>query len=201
LTSPRVEVVRVFSDSDYVFAHTEYDFGGPRVGFEVFRFEEDQAVEHWDNIQEKDGPNPSGRSMTDGPTRSTDGLSTEKNRETVSDFAEEVLIGRKLGRTESFVDSSYIEHNPRMRDGSAELLRHLAEVDASSGELIVRYERLHRVLADGSFVLSVCEGTRCGVHTAFYDLFRLSEGLIQEHWDTTEPVPPMSEWKNENGKF
>jgi len=33
-TSPRVDVVRVFSDGDYVFAHTEYDFSSVRVGFE-----------------------------------------------------------------------------------------------------------------------------------------------------------------------
>lgn len=33
------------------------------------------------------------------------------------------------------------------------------------------------------------------------NLFRLSEGKIVEHLDTTEAVPPRSEWKNENGKF
>lgn len=31
--SPRVNVVRAFSDGDFVFAHTEYDFGSSRVGF------------------------------------------------------------------------------------------------------------------------------------------------------------------------
>ena len=41
----------VARDGDFVFAHTEYDFATSRVGFEVFRFEDDLAVEHWDNIQ------------------------------------------------------------------------------------------------------------------------------------------------------
>ena len=50
-TSPRVNVVRVFEDGDYVFAHTEYDFASSNIGFEIFRFEDDRAVEHWDNIQ------------------------------------------------------------------------------------------------------------------------------------------------------
>ena len=31
-TSPRVNIVRIFSDQDYVFAHTEYDFRSHRVG-------------------------------------------------------------------------------------------------------------------------------------------------------------------------
>ena len=50
-TSPRVNIVRVFSDGDYVFTHTEYDFGSRRVGFEVFRFEGAQTVEHWDTTE------------------------------------------------------------------------------------------------------------------------------------------------------
>jgi len=53
----------------------------------------------------------------------------------------------------------------------------------------------------GNFVLSVCEGTLAEAHSSFYDLFRLADGKIVEHWDTTEDVPPKSEWKNNNGKF
>ncbi|MFT4975744.1 MAG: putative SnoaL-like aldol condensation-catalyzing enzyme [Myxococcota bacterium] len=50
-TSPRVNIVRAFADGDFVFGHTEYDFATRRIGFEVFRFEGDMTVEHWDNIQ------------------------------------------------------------------------------------------------------------------------------------------------------
>jgi predicted SnoaL-like aldol condensation-catalyzing enzyme len=28
---------------------SEYDFFGPKVGFDVFRFENGEIVEHWDN--------------------------------------------------------------------------------------------------------------------------------------------------------
>jgi len=28
--------------------HTEYDFFGPKIGFDVFRFEDGWIVEHWD---------------------------------------------------------------------------------------------------------------------------------------------------------
>ena len=71
-SNPRVNIVRVFEDDDYVFAHTEYDFASSNIGFEVFRFEGDQTVEHWDNIQHKQGPNSSGHTMVDGPTEATD---------------------------------------------------------------------------------------------------------------------------------
>jgi predicted SnoaL-like aldol condensation-catalyzing enzyme len=56
-------------------------------------------------------------------------------------------------------------------------------------------------LAEGNFVLSICEGRLDGQHSSFYDLFRLAKGKIIEHWDTIEPIPPRNEWKNENGKF
>jgi len=86
-SSPRVNVVRAFEDGDYVFAHTEYDFASSKIGFEDFRFEDDLVVEHWDNIQQRQGPNPSGHSMVDGPNDATDFDRTELNREFVRSFA------------------------------------------------------------------------------------------------------------------
>lgn len=50
-------------------------------------------------------------------------------------------------------------------------------------------------------MLCVTEGSLGGVQSSFYDLFRITDGTIVEHWDTYEAVPPRSEWKNENGKF
>ena len=198
-TSPRVVVVRIFADGDYVFGHTEYDFSTRRIGFEVFRFEGERAVEHWDNIQPRRGPNPAGRSMVDGPTEALDLDRTEANRAQARAFVEEVLIARDHTRLAEFVDEGLVEHNPALVDGLDSLRAHLGyEVE---GAPAIVYQRLHRALAEGNFVLAVSEGTRAGVHTAFYDLFRLAEGRIVEHWDTTEAVPPRSEWRNDNGKF
>ena len=199
-TSPRVNIVRAFDDGDFVFAHTEYDFASRRIGFEIFRFDDGQAVEHWDNIQERLGPNQSGRIMVDGPTEAADLELTESNRALVRTFVEVVLVDGDLDRLPEFVDSTnYAEHNPRLGDGVA-ILRAALEVQDDGGRRI-DYHRVHRVLAEGNFVLCVSEGNCGGVHTAFYDLFRLEKGKVVEHWDTTENVAPRSEWKNDNGKF
>ena len=200
-SSPRVNIVRVFSDGDFVFAHTEYDFSSRRIGFEVFRFEGDLAVEHWDNIQAREGPSPSGHSMVDGPTEVSDLEKTESNREIVRSFVEDVLINGQIDRMARYVeDESYIEHNPRIGDGLPALEAALSVSTREQG-IIVRYDKNHRLLAEGNFVLSVCEGTVDNVHSSFYDLFRVADAKIVEHWDTTEAVPPRSEWKNDNGKF
>src|SRR2546422_1079323 len=50
--SARANTVRVFQDGNFVFAHTDYNFFGPKVGFDIFRFEDGKVVEHWDNLQE-----------------------------------------------------------------------------------------------------------------------------------------------------
>jgi len=195
-TSPRVNIVRVFADGDYVFAHTEYDFSTRRIGFEVFRFEEDRAVEHWDNIQPRRGPNPSGHSMVDGPTEAADLGRTEANRSVVREFIDNVLIARRVDRLDHYVDSErFTQHNPELEDGIGALKAALEVV--SGGRPVVEYERLHRVLAEGSFVLSVSEGFLAGVHSSFYDLFRVAERKVVEHWDTIEAVPAPSEWKND----
>ena len=198
-TNPRVNIVRAFADGDFVFAHTEYDFATRRIGFEVFRFEADQAVEHWDNIQPRRGPNPSGRTMVDGPTTPTDLDRTEENRRLVRALVQDVLIPRRLDQLPHYVDEELAQHNPNLTDGIAPWTLALeATHDAAP---VIHYQHMHRILAEGSFVLTVCEGTLAGVHSAFYDLFRLKNAKVVEHWDTIEPVAPRSEWKNDNGKF
>ena len=113
-TSPRVNIVRIFSDGDYVFGHTEYDFSTRRIGFEVFRFEGLHTVEHWDNIQPRRGPNASGRSMVDGPTEADGRADTERSRARVRDFVETVLVTGQLERIEAFVAEGLVQHDPEL---------------------------------------------------------------------------------------
>lgn len=198
-TSPRVTFFRVFEDGDFAFAHIEYDFSSVRAAFEVFRFEGGRAVEHWDNIQPMQGPNSSGRGMLDGTTDLTDLDRTEANRAFAASFTCEVLIGRAFDRLGDYVAGDLMQHNPDTGDGIDALRKRLEA--AGNGGPAIRYDRLHRVLAEGNFVLCASEGSRNGVHSSFYDLYRIAEGRIVEHWDTIEAIPPRSEWKNDNGKF
>jgi len=200
-SSPRVNSVRIFSDGDFVFAHTEYDFDHSNVGFEIFRFEGNFTVEHWDNIQKRCGPNPSGHSMVDGPTEATDLDKTDLNREIVRTFVNEVLINREFNNLAHFIDDEdYIEHNPRIGDGLPSLQSALSETDLNN-RASIQYNINHRLLAEGNFVLSVSEGFLNGNHSSFFDLFRVSNNKLAEHWDTTETIPTQDQWKNDNGKF
>jgi predicted SnoaL-like aldol condensation-catalyzing enzyme len=65
----------------------------------------------------------------------------------------------------------------------------------------VKYDRVHRVLGEGNFVLVASEGSLGARPTAHYDLYRIESGKIAAHWDTMEAIPPRADWKNPNGKF
>lgn len=66
----------------------------------------------------------------------------------------------------------------------------------------MEYDKIHMVLGEGNFVLTVSEGKfGTGVHSAYYDLFRIENGQIIEHWDVISPIEAKADWKNDNGKF
>lgn len=174
-------------------------FNNVKIAFEVFRFENNRAVEHWDNIQVVAGPNKAGRSMTDGSTETTDLDLTEQNRSLVQDFTDTVLTGKQFDRLPDYVSPNLVQHDPEMSDGLAALR---AVLEASDDISPIRsYDTVHRVLAEGNFVLCMCEGTKNNNHSGIYDLYRLANGKIVEHWSTVEKIPPRSDWKNDNGKF
>lgn len=199
-TNPRVTFVRVFEDGEFAFAHNEYDFNGVEVAFEVFRFEDGKAVEHWDNIQMKQPPNPSGRGMLDGETIVTDLDRTEANRSLVAAFAQKVLVERQLDLLAPHVADDLLQHDPEIPDGIASM-RSSLEAVRPDGAPRIAYMHVHRVLAEGNFVLCMSEGRKNGLNSGMYDLFRIADDKIVEHWNTISPIAPRSEWKNENGKF
>lgn len=200
-TSPHVKIVRVFEDGDYIFAHTEYDFATSKIGFEIFRFEAGLVVEHWDNLQARpDDPNPSGHTMTDGPTEPTNLGKTAENKTLVRTFVDDILVNGRMDKLTAYFDGdTYTQHNPQIGDGLSGLGAALEEF-AKQG-IVMKYDRIHRVLGESDFVLVVSEGSLAGNHSSFYDLFRVADGKIAEHWDTIETIPPRDQWRNENGKF
>ena len=199
--SAKVKTVRLLQDGEYVVAHTVYNFFGPKIGFDVFRFENGKIVEHWDNLQTTpDQPNQSGRTMTDGATEVADLEKTDSNKALVTAFVNDVLVSGKLDKLPGYFDGdNYLQHNPAIADGLSGLGAALKAM-ADQG-ITMKYTRVHKVLGQGNFVLVISEGEFAGKSTSFYDLFRVHQGKIAEHWDTMETIPAHADWKNPNGKF
>lgn len=199
--SAKVNVIRSFSDGDYVFTHTDYNFFGPKIGFDLFKFEDGLIVEHWDNLDEKaTTPNPSDRTQIDGPTTITDLDKTAENKALIANFVETILVKGQFDKLSSFFEGdNYHQHNTVIADGLSGLGQAL-EAMAKQGIKMV-YTTNHKVLGEGNFVLSISEGYFADKPTSFYDLFRVQNGKIVEHWDVMETIIPKKQWKNVNGKF
>ena len=197
-----VNNIRAFEDGDKVFLQTVYNFAGAgeQVGFDVFRFDEDcKIAEHWDNLADKAAPNPSGHTQIDGTLEKKD-VDKEETRKVVAGFVGDVLRGENPDKLTSYYDGDkYIQHNTSIADGLSGLGAAL-EAMAKQGISMV-YNKTHMVLADGDYALACSEGTFGGVPTTYYDLFRVENGFIAEHWDVMETLADKSTWANENGKF
>lgn len=199
-SSAKVNTVRAFQDGDFIFTHTDYNFFGPKIGFDIFRFEDGKIVEHWDNLQETPNPNPSGHTMIDGATEITELEKTEANKTLVRNFVDDILVNGRMEKLAEYFDGdNYIQHNPNIPDQLSGLGATLGEL-AKQG-IFLKYDKIHRVLGEGNFVLVVSEGHLGKDHNAFYDLFRVKNGKIAEHWDVIESIAPKESWKNNNGKF
>lgn len=199
--SAKVNVIRAFSDDDYVFTHTDYNFFGPKVGFDLFKFENGLIVEHWDNLDTKSSEaNPSGRTQIDGSTTVKDLDKTASNKALVANFVDTVLVKGQFDKLNTFFEGdNYHQHNIQVADGVSGLSQALAAM-AKQGIKMV-YTTNHKVLGEGNFVLSISEGTFADKPTSFYDLFRIENEKIVEHWDVIETIMPQEQWKNTNGKF
>lgn len=198
-----VENIRAFEDGDKVFLQTVYNFAGAgeQLAFDIFRFDnEGKIAEHWDNLAAKAEPNPSGHTQIDGTMEVTDLDKTEENRKLVEDFLYDVMQGNNLDKTPDYFDGdTYIQHNTGIADGVSGLNEALAALAEQNIQMI--YTTTHQVLAQGNFVLAVSEGTFGDKPTAYYDLWRVENGKIAEHWDVMETIADKSTWQNQNGKF
>ena len=198
-----VNNIRVFEDGDKVFLQTVYNFAGAgeQVAFDIFRFDENGKIaEHWDNLAAKAEPNPSGRTQIDGTLEIKDLDKTEANREVVKSFLYDVMQGNPPEKTPDYFDGdTYLQHNTGIADGLSGLGAALAALAEQNIQMI--YTTVHQVLAQGNFVLAVSEGTFGGAPTSYYDLWRVEDGKIAEHWDVMETIADKSAWQNQNGKF
>lgn len=196
------DYVRVIADGDMVAVHARYEGFGPTatIGFDVFRVQDGKIVEHWDNLIPEAAPNPSGRTQIDGAVAITDLDKTEANKAKIEEFITKSLITHEeVNITDYISPVTYIQHNPMVADGLEGFGAFMAQM-AEQG-VSMEYTKIHHIIGEGNFVLAMSEGAFGGQPQAFYDLFRLEDGLIVEHWDVIAPMPGPDVPHNEAGKF
>ena len=98
--SPKIKSIRLIQEGNLVFAHSTYN--SVVAGFDIFRFENELIVEHWDNVQYSPNPNPSNRTMTDGDTVIKDHFLTELNKIVVKDFVNTIFVKGEMDKLQRY---------------------------------------------------------------------------------------------------
>jgi predicted SnoaL-like aldol condensation-catalyzing enzyme len=199
------ENVRMFQDGDYVFMHNIWKnatpFGADKmVAFDIIRVDENGKVaEHWDAMTVWVEETASGRSQTDGPTTATDLDQTEANKAIAKAMVEDILMGKNPNKITDYISAEqYHQHNPGIKDGLTGIVEAVEYL--SSQNNMFQYTKIHKVLGEGNFVLTISEGNWNGTTNVFYDLLRFENGKAVEHWDVIQPIPTEGLAHN-NGMF
>ena len=198
-----IRILRAIEDGQFVFLHASQNLNNGEsrwITMDMFDTDEqDRIVEHWDVISEWAQDTASGHSQIDGPTEVDDPDQTQANKAVVAAFVEEVLV---LGHTDEVANyvsgRSFTQHSPHIPDGIDALIADL-EQRRSAGQPTI-YKYVYKILGQGNFVVSYCLAQHGDEDVAVFDLFRLENGLIVEHWDATEPLPRGDMLVNQ-GKF
>jgi predicted SnoaL-like aldol condensation-catalyzing enzyme len=199
------ENVRMFEDGNYVFMHNIWrnakPFGADEmVSFDIIRIDENGKVaEHWDAMTPMVKESASGRTQTDGPTAATDLDKTEANKALAKALIEDVLMGKNPQKITDYISAEqYHQHNPQIKDGLAGITEAVEYLTSQNN--MFKYTKIHKVLGEGNFVLTVSEGEWNGKNQVFYDLFRFDNGKAVEHWDVIQEIPTEG-LANNNGMF
>ena len=195
-----IELVRAIEDGRYVFVHAFQSLNDGEtqwVTTDLFDTNEDEKIiEHWDVISAFEGPGPAGHTQVDGTTEISDLELTEYNKGRIRLFMAEVLQNGDLDYFDDYVAEDLIQHAVGLEDGRAAMRNRIEDAHDAG----VQCEFVFKLIGQGDFVVSYSKSVMDDDAVAVFNIWRLSEGKIVEHWSNVETIPPRSEWAN-SGKF
>ncbi|HEY4324958.1 MAG TPA: ester cyclase [Mucilaginibacter sp.] len=166
-------IIRVIAEGDFVAVHLDVRFMGKRMAVvDLYRLENGQLAEHWDAGQVQPGYNDSAITMTNGITVIEESADRIKNKKLVTDFYSELIPGN-VPEAGKFLTPAFIEHSP---DG---------ELLTNRGRKI----KIHRIIGEGNFIMTQCECNSEDKTFAQYNIFKIEDDKIAEHWSVEQEVP------------
>ncbi len=198
----KIENFRMLEDNSHIIMHHRWTNAAPfgadtMVAFHIIRIDGGGLIaEHWSVATPECASNPSGRTLIDGERQIIDAKDTEKNKTIVTQMMHQIVKSGDIeGVLPHFFHGNFYQHHPLVADGISGLSEAL-----KSGKLKLNYIGLHKVFGEGNFALAVSEGYCDAKHSAIFDLYRLKEGKIAEHWSVAQECPTEN-LANDNTRF
>ena len=200
-----INIVRSFVDNDVVVLHSEYggswNSNSAQVVFDVFRFKDGLIVEHWDNLVNVQDDGDGTTQLNGSVTPATELDKTEANRAVVTETSKNIFLDGKYSTIAAYFDTAnYVQHSVGFGTNIQPLLGFLSTL----AEGTPFYKSIEFIYVEGNFALMMSQGfpdQNTGLSSAYYDLFRLENGKIVEHWDVVQTIPEQKDWANDNGKW
>jgi predicted SnoaL-like aldol condensation-catalyzing enzyme len=169
-------IIRTIAEGDLVAVHLDVQFMGKRVAVvDLFRLQEANIAEHWDASQMQPEQQDGLITMTNGASEINEKMDSSANKKLVNEFYQAAFGKGDQIETGKFVAKSYLDHDP-------------------DGGLLKRSDyhvKVHRLVAQGDFVVAQCEFISSTSKYAHYDIFRIADDKIAEHWCVEQEVPQI----------
>jgi predicted SnoaL-like aldol condensation-catalyzing enzyme len=178
--------------------------------FNLFRIEDGRLAEHWHSVHtapgadvplpEHGGPQPvtGATGAAQRPLLHSADPQLARNKRLVFDLWREVVEAGREQRTAQYIGADYIEHDPNAASGLAGISQYFAVradrpvepwirapvvaivAEADLVALVTMREHPHPVHAGRTYT------------TTWFDLFRIADGRVVEHWDSAAPGDPAT---------
>lgn len=109
------------------------------------------------------------------------------NKKLTYDFFRVVLRGKHIDQVSNFMREDYIQHNPNVDTGMKGFVDYFSK-RGKPKEIPQNLEGLVAIQAEGdyvtlSFVNELRDAKNKKYTTTWFDMFRIQDGKIAEHWD------------------
>ena len=124
--------------------------------------------------------------------------SLEVNKKTAQEFYDCLINKKDFESASKYIGNRYTQHNPLLANGPEGLKVFVAFLKSNYPE--ARME-IKRVFGEGDYVILHVHSVRVPNTRgrAIFELFKLENGRIVEHWDAIQEIPETS--SNSNGMF